>query len=209
MILRPDRLLDLLTTRSIPAAAVACLVACLVTCLAGPALAQTSPASTLPGERPDIDLYALMTGTCSKLTIDGRDFPCKEVAFFHSEKGRAHFTVALDDPDDDSHIIAFSGINGRRSRVQQELYELPIDRMLLNSKSRPRVDGIPVPSTEVSHGVCRQIGSFAALKIASISCSATDQAGRTYELQFVSDGTPITLRRILQSSTTTPPDAYP
>ena len=49
---------------------------------------------------------------------------------------------------------------------------------LPNSKSRPKVDGIPVPAKEVSHGVCRQIGSFAALKVTSISCSAT-RPGRT------------------------------
>jgi hypothetical protein len=203
MPLRPDRLRvrDRLAGR--------CVVTALLLCLAGPALAQSTPASAEPEQRPDIDLYALMSGTCSKLTVDGRDFPCKEVAFFHSEKGRAHFTVALDDPNDDSHIIAFSGLNGHRSRVQQDVYELPVDRMLLNSKSRPKVDGIPVPSTEASHGVCRQVGSFAALKVASVSCSATDQAGRSYELQFVSDGTPITLRRILQSSTNTAQDTYP
>jgi hypothetical protein len=205
MTLRPDRLLDLVLDRLMGR----CVIAVLGVCLAGSAVAQTRPASTQPEQRPDIDLYALMSGTCSKLTVDGRDFPCKTVAFFHSEKGRAHFTVALDDPADDSHIIAFSGINGRRSRVQQDLYELPIDRMLLNSKSRPRVDGIPVPATEMSTGVCRQIGTFASLRIASVNCSATDRAGRVYELQFVSDGTPITLRRVLQGAPNIPQDAYP
>ena len=175
------------------------------TCLAQAPLT----AANAPEDKPDIDLYALMSGTCRTLKVDGREFPCKTVAFFHSEKGRAHFTVALDDPADDSHIIAFSGINGHRSRVQQDVYELSVDRMLLNSKSRPKVDGIPVPATEASHGACRQIGSFAALKVASISCSATDQAGRSYELQFVSDGTPITLRRILQSATGPQQDVYP
>jgi hypothetical protein len=205
MPLRLDRLLDRIHDRWMSR----CILAVLGLCLAGPALAQTSPASSEPQDRPDIDLYALMSGTCSKLMVDGREFPCKTVAFFHSEKGRAHFTVALDDPADDSHIIAFSGINGRRSRVQQDLYELPIDRMLLNSKSRPRVDGIPVPATEMSTGVCRQVGTFASLRIASVNCSATDQAGRVYELQFVSDGTPITLRRVLQTTPNIAQDAYP
>ncbi|WP_139024948.1 hypothetical protein [Bradyrhizobium sp. STM 3843] len=149
-----------------------------------------------------------MSGTCSKLTVDGREFPCKAVAFFHSEKGRAHFTVALDDPADDSHIIAFSGINGHRSRAQQDLYELPVDRMLLNSKDRPRVDGIPVPATETSAGVCRQIGNFASLQVASVTCRATDQAGRAYELQFVSDGSPITLRRVRQTTPNIQHDPY-
>ncbi len=177
--------------------------------VAAPVLAQTpTPASTEPAINPDIDLYALMSGTCRTLKVDGRNFPCKAVAFFHSEKGRAHFTVALDDPADDSHIIAFSGLHGHRSRTEQELYELPVDRMLLNSKDRPKVDGIPVPATETSAGVCRQIGNFAALQVASVTCQATDRSGRAYELQFVSDGAPITLRRVRQTAPNIQSDPY-
>nr|WP_316189222.1 hypothetical protein [Bradyrhizobium sp. SZCCHNS1054] len=177
--------------------------------LATPVLAQTpTPASTAQEVAPDIDLYALMSGTCRTLKVDGQDYPCKAVAFFHSEKGRAHFTVALDDPADQSHIIAFSGLHGHRSRTQQELYELPVDRMLLNSKDRPKVDGIPVPAAETSAGVCRQIGNFAALQVASVTCQATDRSGRAYELQFVSDGAPITLRRVRQTAPNIQSDPY-
>ncbi|MGJ4890044.1 hypothetical protein [Bradyrhizobium sp. HKCCYLR20261] len=175
--------------------------------LATPCSAQQPvAAATSPEEQPDIDLYALMSGTCRTLKVDGRDFPCKTVAFFHSEKGRAHFTVALDDPADESHIIAFSGVNGRRSI--QNIYELPIDRMLLNSKHRPKVDGIPVPATQSSSGHCRQVGNFALLKVTSVTCSAKDDAGRAYELQFVSDGTPITLRRVRQTMTNAEHNPY-
>src|SRR5262249_8996891 len=49
-------------------------------------------------DKPDIDLYALMSDKCAMLKIAGRDFPCRAVAYFHSEKGRANFTVAVDDP---------------------------------------------------------------------------------------------------------------
>jgi hypothetical protein len=70
--------------------------------------------------------------------------------------------------------------------------------MLLNSKDRPKVDGLPVPSAELSAGSCKQIGSFAAARVSSISCSATDQDGKKYELQFESDGSPIILRTIKQ-----------
>ncbi|WP_284420109.1 MULTISPECIES: hypothetical protein [unclassified Bradyrhizobium] len=175
--------------------------------LATPCLAQAPLATASTAEdKPDIDLYALMSGTCRTAKVDGREFPCKTVAFFHSEKGRAHFTVALDDPADESHIIAFSGINGRRSL--QNVYELPIDRMLLNSKYRPKVDGIPVPAAQSSSGVCRQVGNFAMLKVTSVTCSAKDDTGRAYELQFVSDGTPITLRRVRQTMTNTEHDPY-
>jgi hypothetical protein len=35
-------------------------------------------------------------------------FNCRIVAYFHSEKGRADFTIPLDDPADKSHVISFS-----------------------------------------------------------------------------------------------------
>jgi hypothetical protein len=146
---------------------------------------------------PDTDIFALMSGKCSTLKIAGRDFACRAVAYVHSEQGRANFTIALDDPADDSHVISFSGENARREE-QDNLYELQVDRMLLNSKDRPKVDGLPVPFAESSSGTCRQLGNLASLRISSISCTATDKNGKTYELQFESDGAPITLRRIRQ-----------
>ncbi|WP_315811198.1 hypothetical protein [Bradyrhizobium sp. SZCCHNR2028] len=183
------------------------VAAALGLCLGSSCLAQAPMTAASTSENtPDIDLYALMSGSCRTAKVDGREFSCKTVAFFHSEKGRAHFTVALDDPADESHIIAFSGINGRRSI--QNVYELPIDRMLLNSKHRPKVDGIPVPATKSSAGVCRQVGNFAMLKVTSVTCSAKDDSGRAYELQFVSDGTPITLRRVRQTMTNAEHNPY-
>jgi hypothetical protein len=145
----------------------------------------------------DTDIFALMSGKCSTLKIAGRDFACRSVAFFHSEQGRTNFTIALDDPTDDSHIISFSGENGRRE--QDNLYELPIDRMLLNSKSRPKVDGLPVPFVEFSTGTCKQVGNFAMRQVSSISCNAMDRYGKKYELQFESDGAPMTVRRVRQA----------
>ena len=99
-----------------------------------------------------------MTGKCSTLKVAGRDFGCKIVAYFHSEKGRANFTVALDDPADDSHVISFSGEYGRRT--QDNLYVLAVDRMLLSNKDRPKADGLPIPAEQASDGVCRQLGNF-------------------------------------------------
>jgi hypothetical protein len=165
--------------------------------LSAPATAQEQPAEQA---RPDVDLYALMTGKCSRLTVAGRDFGCKIVAYFHSEKGRANFTVALDDPADDSHVISFSGEYGRRT--QENLYVLAVDRMLLSNKARPKADGLPIPAEVSSDGVCRQLGKFASREVSSITCSASDKSGKTYELTFESDGTPITLRRIRMSAPT-------
>src|SRR5882724_1942719 len=151
-------------------------------------------------EEPDTDILALMSGKCSTLRVAGRDFACRAVAFFHGEQGRANFTIALDDPTDDSHIITFSGQNSRRE--QDNLYELQIDRMLLNSKHRPRVAGLPVPIVELSAGICKQLGSFATRQVSSISCSAMDKNGKKYELEFVSDGAPIKMTRLRQAPLT-------
>ena len=173
-------------------------------------VASASPvirvANAIDEVKPDIDLYALMSGQCSTLSVAGRDFACKAVAYFHSEKGRANFTIALDDPADATHVISFSGENSRRP--QQNLYELSVDRMLLSTGDRPKVDGLPVPSVEVSAGMCRQIGNFATRQVSSVACSATDKTGKTYHLQFESDGSPITLRRIRQSAPTIRQDPY-
>lgn len=149
---------------------------------------------------PDIDMYAHISGKCTTLKIGGHDFGCKAVAYFHGQQGRAHFTIVLDDPRDHSHIISFSGETGRRE--QDNVYELEVDRMLLNSKDRPKVDGLPVPLVESSTGTCRQLGIIATRQVSSISCAATARDGRKYELQFESDGEPVTLRRIRQSSLT-------
>jgi hypothetical protein len=149
-------------------------------------------------QEPDTDILALPSGKCSTLKVAGRDFACRAVAFFQNEQGRANFVIALDDPDDGSHIITFSGDNGRREK--DDLYELQIDRMLLNSKDRPKVDGLPVPVAELSTGTCTQLGNLAKTGISSIACRATDRNGKSYELQFESDGSPTRVRRIVRSS---------
>jgi hypothetical protein len=157
-------------------------------------------AGAVKRDEPDIDMYAHISGKCTKLKIAGSDFGCKAVAYFHGQQGRAHFTIVLDDPKDHSHIVSFSGETGRRE--QDNVYELQVDRMLLNSKDRPKVDGLPVPLIESSSGTCRQMGIIATRQVSSISCAATSKDGRKFELQFESDGEPVTLRRIRQSSLT-------
>jgi hypothetical protein len=149
-------------------------------------------------QQPDTDILALPSGKCSTLKIAGHDFACRAVAFFQNEQGRANFVIALDDPNDGSHIVTFSGGNGRREK--DDLYELQIDRMLLNSKDRPKVDGLPVPVVESSSGTCKQLGNLKTTGISSIACSATDRNGKNYEVQFESDGSPTRVRRIVRSA---------
>ena len=148
---------------------------------------------------PEIEMFASMTGKCSTLKIAERNFSCTSVAFSHSPGGRSGFIVPLNDPDDDSHIITFSGENGKREK--DNLYELSIDRMLLKSKDRPKADGLPIPSVELSTGMCKQIGNFAAQQVSNVSCTATDGNGKRYEFQFESDGSPIKVRRIRVADT--------
>jgi hypothetical protein len=153
-------------------------------------------------EEPLTIVLAIMSGKCTRLKIAGRDFGCRAIAFFQTEEGRANFVIALDDPADNSHIITFSGDNGRRP--QDNLYELPIDRMLLKSKDRPKEDGLPVPQVELSAGMCKQVGVFASRQVSSVSCSAVDKKGRKYDLQYESDGSPIDVRRVRQTPVGTP-----
>lgn len=148
----------------------------------------------LQRQQPDTIIFAMMSGKCRTFKVGGRDLPCRAVAFFQTEEGRANFTIAINDPKDDSHIITFSGDNGRRPDAN--VYELPIDRMLLKSKDRPKADGLPVPAVEPATGLCRQVGNFVTLELTSISCSAVDRNGKSYELQYQSDGTPMAVRRI-------------
>jgi hypothetical protein len=157
-------------------------------------IAMPARASDELRQEPDTVIFAMMSGRCSTLKVAGRDFACRAVAFFQTEEGRANFTVAIDDPGDDSHIITFSGDNGRRPDAN--LYELPIDRMLLKSKDRPKADGLPVPSVESTAGLCKQVGNFVTLELSSITCSAVDKNGKKYELQYQSDGAPMAVRRI-------------
>ena len=148
---------------------------------------------------PEIDMFASMSGKCSTLKVAESDFACTTVAFSHSPGGRSGFTVPLNDPNDESHIITFSGDKAKRE--QDNRYELSIDRILLKSKDRPKVDGLPTPAVEPSTGLCRQIGNFAAQQVSSVACSAVDANGRKYEFQFESDGTPIKVRMIRVAET--------
>ena len=137
-----------------------------------------------------------MSGRCSTLKVAGRDFVWRLLPSSRPRKAAdpQSWRSRYESPDD-SHIITFSGDNGRRPDAN--LYELPIDRMLLpKSKDRPKAHGLPVPSVELSAGLCKQVGNFVTLELSSITCSAVDKNGKKYELQYQSDGAPMAVRRI-------------
>ena len=148
---------------------------------------------------PEIDMFASMTGKCSTLKVVERNFLCTSIAFSHSPGGRSGFTVPLNDPEDDAHIITFSGQESKRD--QDNLYELSVDRMLIKSKDRPKVDGLPLPAVEVSTGTCKQNGNLATRQVSSVECVAADEKGRRYQFQFESDGSPIKVRMIRVADT--------
>ena len=153
-----------------------------------------SGAGEVERHEPEIDMFASMTGKCSTLKDAERDFVCTSIAFSHSPGGRSGFTVPLNDPDDATHIVTFSGENSKREQDNQ--YELSIDRMLVKSKDRPKVDGLPLPAVAPSTGVCKQVGNFAQQLVSSVACTAVAEGGKKYEFQFESDGSPIKVRTI-------------
>jgi hypothetical protein len=163
--------------RAIAAAFISCLM-----------ISSTLVADDNERHEPDVDMFASMAGKCPAVKVADRDFACKSVAFFHSPGGRSSFTVPLNDPDDDSHIITFSGDKAKRD---QDVYDLTVDRMLLKNKDRPKLDGLPVPSVVLATGGCKQVGNFATQHVSSVACAATDANGVKYEFQFESDGSPI------------------
>jgi hypothetical protein len=143
---------------------------------------------------PEIDIFASMTGNCSALSVGDREFSCAVVAFSHSPGGRSGFTVPLLDPDDDTHMITFSGEKSKR--LVDNVYELFVDQMLLKSKDRPKMYGLPIPAVELSTGTCKQVGNFAAQQVSSVTCIATDEKGKKYAFRFESDGSPIKVMMI-------------
>jgi hypothetical protein len=154
-----------------------------------------SLASLLAGaEEIESDVFASMAGKCNTLTIAERNFTCASMAFSHSPGGRSAFTVPLNDPEDENHIVTFSGENGQRE--QDSLYVLAIDRVLLKSKDSAKAGGLPIPFVEPSTGKCTQVGNFAMQRVSSVACVATDGKGTKYELQFESDGSPIKVKAI-------------
>ena len=179
-----------------------------IVCATSPLLAQTIQPQIANIERqdPDIDVYALMTGNCPTLKIAGNNFRCKTIGFFHGIHGRVSFTVVLDDPSDDNHIVSFSGPGSRQAAVN--VYNLSVDRVFLNSKERPRENGVPVPLPVASTGSCKQIGNLVTGLVSSIACNATDGQGKTFELKFQSDGSPIKVRRIKASPVDSQDDPF-
>lgn len=164
-----------------------------ILCLAAFLSAARAAAAT-GDEVYDIDMIVTLSGKCTVFRAAGQNLPCRAVKYFHGESGRAYFTIAVDDPTDKSRIVSFSGDKARRDK--NDFYELTIDQVLLVSRDRPLVGGVRVPRVEPSTGLCKQLGDIESKLIKSVSCTATDMAGRTYELQFQTDGQPSTMQKI-------------
>ena len=117
---------------------------------------------------------------------------CKYAAYSLTKSGRSNFKIALEDRDDARRAIGFSGVEARKP--QSDIYEVSIDKILLYSKDRPKDEGEIDPLMKAATGACRQIGDFSRRKLLSLSCSATDETGQVYSIDFESDGSPIKVR---------------
>jgi TonB family protein len=140
----------------------------------------------------DTELAAFMAGKCNSANVGGQAISCKYAAYSLTKSGRSNFKIALEDRDDTRRAIAFSGVEARKP--QSDIYEVFIDKILLYSKDRPKDEGEIDPLVKAATGTCRQIGDFARRKLSNLTCSATDEAGQVYSIDFASDGSPIKVR---------------
>src|SRR2546430_1126119 len=91
-------------------------------------------------DKPDIDIYALMSGKCPTPKIARRAFPCRAVGYFHSEKGRANFTVAADDQARPVSVRRMRLCDEALQRVVQIVdHRLPPARLRLPEQARARI----------------------------------------------------------------------
>src|SRR5437762_12655602 len=140
-------------------------------------VAQPGPAIRVAAddENFDIDMIVTFSGKCATFRVAGQSLPCRAVKYFHGQGGRAYFTIAVDDPTDKGHILSFSGEKARREK--NDLYELTIDQMLLNSKDRPRVNVLRVPLVKPASGICRESGDVEKKRITAVTFVASDWDG--------------------------------
>jgi TonB family protein len=140
----------------------------------------------------DTELAAFMAGKCNSANVGGQAISCKYAAYALTKSGRSNFKIALEDRDDARRAIAFSGVEARKP--QSDIYEVSIDKILLYSKDRPKLEGEIDALAKAATGTCRQTGDFSRRKLSNLSCSATDEAGQVYSVDFGSDGSPIKVR---------------
>jgi TonB family protein len=140
----------------------------------------------------DTELAAFMAGKCNSANVGGQAVSCKYAGYSLTKSGRSNFKIALEDPNDARRAVAFSGVEA--SKPQSDIFGVSIDKILLYSKDRPNDGGEIDPLVKAATGTCRQTGDFARRKLVNLSCTATDEAGQAYSVDFESDGSPIKVR---------------
>jgi TonB family protein len=140
----------------------------------------------------DTELAAFMAGKCNSANVGAQAVSCKYAGYSLTKSGRSNFKIALEDRDDTRRAMTFSGVEARKP--QSDIYEVAIDKILLYSKDRPKDEGEIDPLVKAATGSCRQVGDFARRKLLNLSCTATDEAGQVYSVDFESDGSPIKVR---------------
>lgn len=136
----------------------------------------------------DLHVGAFMTGMCG-LTASGVELSCGFAAFYLNRAGVSFFRMP---------IAGFGGLwrelwfSGSTVQITGTSYQLSVDRVILRSRLH---DGRDENSDKPAKGTCTQIGNFARRRVATISCSATDESGNTYTANFATDGSAVKVMR--------------
>ena len=125
------------------------------------------------GSSPNLAFMMSLTGTCSKLVIDGGRTPC-DGTLLHTDynDGRIGFYFVAEKPD--AMAVTFSGFGPKQSAPSENVRVQPIDSVILK-------DG----TVQVS-GSCTFENPFVGPAL--IECEAASPAGALYYGHFISDG---------------------
>jgi hypothetical protein len=141
----------------------------------GVALPSVSSAQDIPG----LVEMASLTGTCDRLIAAGNDFSAHCSGMIMQtiyNTGRTGFTLVIGDK---GTVITFSGMEGAKPDPDSQLQS--VDKVILNLG----IDGVPPTATE-TEGSCSYRNPYNGPM--TIGCHAVDAEGKSYLLQFTTDG---------------------
>jgi hypothetical protein len=140
--------------------------------------AASSPAA-IAQDIPGLIGMASLTGTCEQLIAAGNDFSphCSDMILQSIyDNGRTGFTLII---GDQGTVVTFSGMEGAKPDPDSQLQS--VDKVILNLG----IDGVPPSSTETK-GSCSYRNPYKGPM--TIGCHAVDDEGKSYYVQFTTDG---------------------
>jgi len=139
----------------------------------------------------DIDVAAFMSGKCSSTSL-GEHLDCKHAVYALTRNGRVSFRIVLEDREKARQAVVFAGAEA--SKPQGDTYQVSIDQIRLYLKALPKPEGTVDNPVKAVTGTCKQIGDFSRRKLSRLSCSASEEGGQVYAVEFESDGSPIKVK---------------